>query len=157
MTAKLLMLAAAVSAFVQPSAPRTKLTQRFFFDQFIPTPEADAELDGYVGSAKAVLLTDGGAGGEAVKTALASAKLSTYTEVNLGAKPNKGKLLGSLKRRVGVATPVLIVAGQVFDKKRIEYLCKQDMMLPVFRAAGTSGEVRLLVQDLRFYLSKTIR
>ena len=49
------------------------------------------------------------------------------------------------------------VAGQVFDKKRIEYLCKQDMMLPVFRAAGTSGEVRLPFQDLRFYLSKTIR
>ena len=97
------------------------------------------------------------AGGEAVKTALAGAKLSTYTEVNLGAKPNKGKLLGSLKRRVGVDTPVLIVAGQVFDKKRIEYLCKQDMMLPVFRAAGTSGEVRLPFQDLRFYLSKTIR
>ena len=56
MTAKLLVLAAAVSAFVQPSVPRTKLTQRFFFDQFIPNPEADAELDGYVGSAKAVLL-----------------------------------------------------------------------------------------------------
>ena len=55
MTAKLLVLAAAVSAFVQPSMPRTKLTQRFFFDQFIPNPEADAELDGYVGSAKAVL------------------------------------------------------------------------------------------------------
>lgn len=51
----------------------------------------------------------------------------------------------------------MIVAGQVFDKKRIEYLCKQDMMLPVFRAAGTSGEVRLPFQDLRFYLSKTIR
>ena len=59
MIAKLLILvAAAVTAFVQPSttAPRTtKLTQRFFFDQFIPNPEADAELDGYVGSAKAVL------------------------------------------------------------------------------------------------------
>ena len=52
---------------------------------------------------------------------------------------------------------MLIVAGQVFDKKRIEYLCKQDMILPVFRAAGTSGEVRLPFQDLRFYLSKTIR
>ena len=113
MTAKLLVLAAIASAFVQPSAPRTKLTQRFFFDQFIPNPEADAELDGYVGSAKAVLLTDGGAGGEAVKTALAGAKLSTYTEVNLGAKVNKGKLLGSLKRRVGVDAPVLIVAGCV--------------------------------------------
>ena len=50
MTAKLLVLAAAVSAFVQPSVPRTKLTQRFFFDQFIANPEADAELDGYVGS-----------------------------------------------------------------------------------------------------------
>ena len=45
MTAKLLVLAAAASAFVQPSAPRTKLTKRFFFDQFIPNPEADAELD----------------------------------------------------------------------------------------------------------------
>ena len=157
MIAKLLVLAAIASAFV-PTAPRaTSLTKRFFFDQFIPNPEADAELDGYVGSAKAVLLTDGGAGGEAVKTALAGAKLSTYTEVNLGTKPNKGKLLGSLKRRVGVDAPVLIVAGQVFDKKRIEYLCKQDMMLPVFRAAGTSGEVRLPFQDLRFYLSKTIR
>ena len=114
MIAKLLVLAAMASAFVQPSAPRTtKLTKRFFFDQFIPNPEADAELDGYVGSAKAVLLTDGGAGGEAVKTALAGAKLSTYTEVNLGTKPNKGKLLGSLKRRVGVDAPVLIVAGCV--------------------------------------------
>ena len=58
MTAKLLVLAAIASAFVQPStAPRaTSLTKRFFFDQFIPNPEADAELDGYVGSAKAVLL-----------------------------------------------------------------------------------------------------
>ena len=57
MTAKLLVLAAIASAFVQPStAPRaTSLTKRFFFDQFIPNPEADAELDGYVGSAKAVL------------------------------------------------------------------------------------------------------
>ena len=64
MTAKLLVLAAIASAFVQPTAPRaTSLTKRFFFDQFSPTPEADAELDGYVGSAKAVLLTDGGAGG----------------------------------------------------------------------------------------------
>ncbi len=50
------MLAAIASAFV-PRAPRaTSLTKRFFFDQFIPNPEADAELDGYVGSAKAVLL-----------------------------------------------------------------------------------------------------
>ena len=58
MIAKLLVLAAIASAFVQPStAPRaTSLTKRFFFDQFIPNPEADAELDGYVGSAKAVLL-----------------------------------------------------------------------------------------------------
>ena len=58
MIAKLLVLAAIASAFVlQPStAPRaTSLTKRFFFDQFIPNPEADAELDGYVGSAKAVL------------------------------------------------------------------------------------------------------
>ena len=56
MTAKLLIVAAAVTAFV-PTAPRaTSLTKRFFFDQFIPNPEADAELDGYVGSAKAVLL-----------------------------------------------------------------------------------------------------
>ena len=56
MTAKLLVLAAIASAFV-PTAPRaTSLTKRFFFDQFIPNPEADAELDGYVGSAKAVLL-----------------------------------------------------------------------------------------------------
>ena len=59
MIAKLLVLAAIASAFVlQPSTtPRaTSLTKRFFFDQFIPNPEADAELDGYVGSAKAVLL-----------------------------------------------------------------------------------------------------
>ena len=56
MIAKLLVLAAIASAFV-PTAPRaTSLTKRFFFDQFIPNPEADAELDGYVGSAKAVLL-----------------------------------------------------------------------------------------------------
>ena len=55
MIAKLLVLAAIASAFV-PTAPRaTSLTKRFFFDQFIPNPEADAELDGYVGSAKAVL------------------------------------------------------------------------------------------------------
>jgi hypothetical protein len=154
MIAKLVITAAIASAFVQPSAPRATSTKRFFFDQFIPNPEADAELDGYVGSAKAVLLTDGGAGSETVTTALAGQKLSQYTEVNLGSKPNKGALLGSLKRRVKVDAPVLIVAGQVFDKKRIEYLCKQDMMLPVFRAAGTSGEVRLPFQDLRFYLSK---
>ena len=61
---------------------------------------------------------------------------------------------GRTRRKILISTQV---AGQVFDKKRIEYLCKQDMMLPVFRAAGTSGEVRLPFQDLRFYLSKTIR
>ena len=61
---------------------------------------------------------------------------------------------GRTRRKILISTQV---AGLVFDKKRIEYLCKQDMMLPVFRAAGTSGEVRLPFQDLRFYLSKTIR
>ena len=79
-----------------------------------------------------------------------------YTEVNLKSQPDGGKLLASLKRRVGVSAPVLIVGGQVFDKQKIDYLVRQDMMLPVFRAAGTSGEVRLPFQDLRFYLSKTI-
>ena len=113
MLAKLVITAAIASAFVQPSVRRATSTTRLFFDQFIPNPEADAELDGYVGSAKAVLLTDGGAGSATVKTALAGQKLSQYTEVNLGAKPNKGALLGSLKRRVKVDVPVLIVAGCV--------------------------------------------
>mmetsp|Transcript_5738 Transcript_5738/g.16941 ORF Transcript_5738/g.16941 Transcript_5738/m.16941 type:complete len:156 (-) Transcript_5738:24-491(-) len=152
----LLLSASLVAAFVPPRAAAPSALRRSFFDQFIPDANADAELDSIVSSAKAVLLTEGNAAGDTVVAQLKSAKLTTYKEVNLKSLPNSGKLIGSLKRRVA-APPVLIVAGQVFDKQRIEYLVKQDMMLPVFRAAGTSGEVRLPFQDLRFYLSKTIK
>ena len=152
--------AASVAAFAPPPAARAggrALVARNFFGQFMADPEADAALDKFVSSAKAVLLTDGGAGGEGVKALLKQAKLTKFTEVNLKSQPMGDKMIGSLKRRVKVGVPVLIVSGQVFDKSKIEYLVKQDMMLPVFRAAGTSGEVRLPFQDLRFYLSKTIQ
>ena len=52
---------------------------------------------------------------------------------------------------------MMLPRGLMSSTAGIEYLVKQDMMLPVFRAAGTSGEVRLPFQDLRFYLSKTIK
>lgn len=148
---------AAVALVPQRQHVATRQVSRPFFEQFIPDAGADEQLDKLVSKAKAVLLTDGGGSSETVKAALKGAKLSTFTEVNLKSEPNSAKLLGSLKRRVGVNAPVLIVAGQVFDAERIQYLCRQDMMLPVFRAAGTSGEIRLPFQDLRFYLSKTIR
>ncbi|KAH8073654.1 hypothetical protein JL721_2963 [Aureococcus anophagefferens] len=110
-----------------------------FFQQFLPNPEADAALDGFVSGSKAVLFSDGSAASQSAIEALKVSKTTKYTE-----------------RRIGVSPPALIVNGAVFDAKRIDYLVKQDMMLPVFRAAGTSGEIRLPFQDLRFYLAKTI-
>ena len=118
--------------------------------------EADAALDGFVSGSKAVLFSDGSAASQSAIEALKVSKTTKYTEVRLDQQPESGALVGSLKRRIGVSPPALIVNGAVFDAKRIDYLVKQDMMLPVFRAAGTSGEIRLPFQDLRFYLAKTI-
>ena len=143
-----------------PAAPlraSARAAPTAFFQQFIPNPDADAALDSFVAGSKAVLFTDGGASSASAVEALKKSKTTKYTEVRLDQQPDSGALVGSLKRRIGVAPPALIVNGAVFDSKRIEYLVKQDMMLPVFRAAGTSGEIRLPFQDLRFYLSKTIR
>ena len=126
-----------------------------FFGNFLPNKEAEAKLDTFVGSAKAVLLTDGSKVSEDVKVALKKAKVGNWKEIRLDQEPDKNALVSALKRRVGTAPPTLIVGGAVFDKKRMDYLIKQDMMLAFFRQAGTSGEVRLPFQDLRYYLSKT--
>lgn len=131
-------------------------TPTAFFESLLPNPAADERLDGLVKSAKAVLFTDGGRGCEAVKQSLKAAKVGSWKEVRLDQEADGRALVGALKRRVGTAPPTLVVGGAVLDQKRIQYLIDQDMMLPFFRQAGTSGEVRLPFQDLRYYLSKTI-
>ncbi|KAJ1462771.1 hypothetical protein M885DRAFT_505833 [Pelagophyceae sp. CCMP2097] len=156
--AALLVSACAPAAAFAP-APRAapRVAPRHFFDKLFgggESPAADAELDNFVKKSRAVLFTDGSAASPAAAALLKQAKCDKYTEVRLDLQPLAKDLAASLKRRVGAQPPVLIVADQVFDKAKIEYLCKQDMMLPVFRAAGTSGEVRLPFQDLRFYLKK---
>ncbi|KAK7233720.1 hypothetical protein SO694_00101017 [Aureococcus anophagefferens] len=105
-----------------------------FFQQFLPNPEADAALDGFVSGSKAVLFSDGSAASQSAIEALKVSKTTKYTEVRLDQQPESGALVGSLKRRIGVSPPALIVNGAVFDAKRIDYLVKQDMMLPVFSA-----------------------
>lgn len=134
----------------------TRSAPRMIFGMF-PNPEADQRLDSLVSSSKAVLFTDASASSNSIKDSLKSAKVGQFKEIRLDQEPDSAALISSLKRRVGTAPPTLIVAGAVFDKKRIDYLIRQDMMLPVFRSAGTSGELRLPFQDLRFYLAKTIR
>ena len=158
------LLAAQACGLVARALPRAAPVRRTaaraaptaFFQQFLPNPEADAALDGFVSGSKAVLFSDGSAASQSAIEALKVSKTTKYTEVRLDQQPESGALVGSLKRRIGVSPPALIVNGAVFDAKRIDYLVKQDMMLPVFRAAGTSGEIRLPFQDLRFYLAKTI-
>ncbi|KAJ8611967.1 hypothetical protein CTAYLR_004346 [Chrysophaeum taylorii] len=128
-----------------------------FFESFFPNQEADARLDALVSSSKAVLLTDASGASTSIRDGLKAAKVGNFKEIRLDQEADSKALIGSLRRRVGTAPPTLIVGGAVFDQKRIDYLVRQDMMLPVFRAAGTSGELRLPFQDLRFYLAKTIR
>lgn len=144
-----------VRALVSPRLTRQAPTA--FFESLIPNPQADARLDTLVKSAKAVLLLDGSSASSATKTNLKQAKVGNFKEIRLDQETDGKALVGALKRRVGTSLPTLIVGGTVFDKKRIDYLVDQDMMLPVFRAAGTSGEVRLPFQDLRFYLAKTMK
>mmetsp|Transcript_26281 Transcript_26281/g.33102 ORF Transcript_26281/g.33102 Transcript_26281/m.33102 type:complete len:136 (-) Transcript_26281:80-487(-) len=120
--------------------------------------QADLQLDKFVQSAKAVLLTDGTKTCENIKAQLKTAKVGNFKEIRLDQQDlDTNALKSALKRRVGTQPPTLIVGGTVLDQKRIDYLIKQDMMLPIFRQAGSSGEVRLPFQDLRFYLAKTTK